>query len=475
MSAAIPQQVLDAVQQIVGKSGVISDPADMARHLTEPRGLYRGRSPMVVRPDRVGQVAAVLQICHNAGVAVVPQGGNTALCGAAIPSEAGDEILLSLDRLNRVREVDPLNYTITVEAGCILANIQQQAAAADRLFPLSLGAEGSCQIGGNLSTNAGGINTLRYGNMRDLVLGLEVVLPDGRVWDGLRRLRKDNTGYDLKQLFIGGEGTLGIVTAAVLKLFPKPREEVTAIAATATLAGVIELLSRLRLASGDQVTAFELLPRFGIDISIQYVPGVRDPFAQRHEHYALMRLSAGRANSGLREIVEETLGQAMADGLVLDAVMAESESQVRDFWRIREAIVEAQIPAGGSIKHDVAVPVSRVAEFIERANVAVERLIPGARPCPFGHVGDGNVHYNVTQPMGMDKQAFLHRWAELNEAVHAIVQSLNGSISAEHGLGRLKVDEITHYKSALEMDLMRQLKRTLDPKGIMNPGKVVRV
>ncbi|MSO77607.1 MAG: FAD-binding oxidoreductase [Alphaproteobacteria bacterium] len=475
MKTLVPEQILGAIHRIVGTPGVKSQSADMARHLVEPRGLYHGQSPLVVSPTTVAEVRAVVELCHGAGVAIVPQGGNTGLCGAAIPSEAGGEIVMSLDRLNRVREIDPLNYTITVEAGCILAHVQQAAGEADRLFPLSLGAEGSCQIGGNLSTNAGGINTLRYGNMRDLVLGLEVVLPDGQLWDGLRRLRKDNTGYDLKQLFIGAEGTLGVVTAAVLKLFPKPREEVTAIVAVATLTGVIELLSRLRLASGDQVTAFELLPRFGIDISLLYVPGVRDPFATRHEHYALMRLSAGRANSGLRDIVEETLGQAMTEGLVLDAVMAENESQVRDFWRIREAIVEAQIPAGGSIKHDVAVPVSRVAEFIERANVAVEALIPGARPCPFGHVGDGNVHYNVTQPTDMDKQAFLDRWAELNAVVHAIVRSLNGSISAEHGLGRLKVDEITHYKSALELDLMRQLKRTLDPKGIMNPGKVVRV
>lgn len=472
-AAPIPDSLLDAIARILGPKGVVTDPQAMEPHLVELRGLYRGRTPMVVRPAATAEVAAVVRLCAEAGVAIVPQGGNTSLCGGSVPFEHGGEILLSLSRLNRIREVDPLDYTITVEAGCILQHVQQAAAEADRLFPLSLGAEGSCEIGGNLSTNAGGINTLRYGNARDLVLGLEVVLPDGQVWDGLRRLRKDNTGYDLKHWFIGAEGTLGIITAAVLKLFPRPREEVTAFVAVDSVAGSVELLSRLRTATGDAITAFEYMARFGVSLAIKHVPGVRDPFARPYDHYALLRGSAGRVDSGLREIVEETLAAAMEEGLVLDAVLAETEQQVRDLWRIREGIVEGQIPEGGSIKHDVSIPVSRVAAFIEQANAAVARTIPGARPCPFGHIGDGNIHYNVTQPEGADKAAYLARWAELNDVVHRIVAALGGSISAEHGIGRLKRDELTHYKSPVELELMRRLKRAIDPKNIMNPGKVI--
>lgn len=470
MSAA---EMLDRMRAVVGDRAVVTDSADLEPHLTELRGLFRGKTPMLVRPASTEQVSEIVRLCWESGTPIVPQGGNTSLCGASIPFEEGEEIIVSLSRMNRIREIDPLNYTMTVEAGCVLQNVQQAADEVDRLFPLSLGAEGSCQIGGNLSTNAGGINTLRFGNARDLVLGLEVVLPDGRIWNGLRRLRKDNTGYDLKHLFVGAEGTLGIITAAALKIFPKPREEVTAMAAVSSLPGVIELLSRMRLATGDQVSAFEMMPRFGIEISVKHVPGVRDPFDQPYEHYALMRASAGRRNSGLRELVEETLAEAIEEGLVLDAVIAESEQQVKDLWRIREAIVEAQIPEGGSIKHDVAIPVSRVADFIEEANAVVEKTIPGARPCPFGHVGDGNIHYNVTQPEGMDRAEYLSRWAELNDAVHRIVASMDGSISAEHGIGRLKREELAHYKSEVELDLMRTIKAALDPKGIMNPNKVV--
>jgi len=475
MDATTPvsNRLLDAIRTTVGERGWTSDPSEMAPHLVELRGLFRGATPMVVRPASTEQVARVVALCAEAGVPIVPQGGNTSLCGGSVPFEGGGEIVLSLSRMNRVRELDALNYTITVEAGCILQHLQQVAADADRLFPLSLGAEGSCQIGGNLSTNAGGINTLRFGNARDLVLGLEVVLPDGQVWNGLRRLRKDNTGYDLKHLFIGAEGTLGIVTAASLKLFPKPREEVSAFAAVRSVGEVVELLSRLRTATGDQVGAFEYIARFGIHLAVKHIHGVRDPFPTAYEHYALMRASAGRENSGLREIVEETLAQAMEDGLVLDATIAASEQQARDFWRVREAVVEGQIPEGGSIKHDIAIPVSRVADFIARAEVAVQKTIPGARPCAFGHVGDGNIHYNVTQPEGMEKAAYIARWEELNDVVHHIVASMDGSISAEHGIGRLKREELTHYKSSVEIDLMRRMKAALDPKGIMNPGKVL--
>ena len=464
---------LSALKAIVGPKGWSDDPGTLAPLLKEPRGLYLGASPLLLRPETTAQVAAIVAACHKAGIALVPQGGNTGLCGGATPDKGGSQVLPSLGRMNKVRALDPMDYTITVEADCILQTIQQAAADVDRLFPLSLGAEGSCQIGGNLSTNAGGINTLRFGNARDLVLGLEVVLPDGRIWNGLRLLRKDNTGYDLKHLFIGAEGSLGIITAATLKLFPRPREEVTALAAVRDVPGVIDLLSRLRSATGDQVSAFELMERFGVDLAIKHVPGVRDPLSDVYEHYALMRASAGRTNSGLREIVEETLGQAIEDGLVLDAALAESEQQAKDFWRIREGIVEGQIPEGGSIKHDISVPVSRVAEFIARADAAVAEAIPGCRPCAFGHAGDGNIHYNVTQPVDMDKQTYLAKWKLLNAVVHRIVRDLGGSISAEHGIGQLKRDELAEVKSPVEMELMRAIKGILDPGGLMNPGKVV--
>ncbi len=467
------EALAEPLRALLGERGLSADPDELAPLLVEPRGLYRGSTPFVARPATTGQAAAVVRLCREAGVAIVPQGGNTGLCGGAMPVEDGSQLLVSLGRMNRIRELDALNYTMTVEAGCILQHVQAAAEEADRLFPLSLGAEGSCTVGGNISTNAGGINTLRYGNMRDLVLGLEAVLPDGRVWNGLRRLRKDNTGYDLKQLFIGGEGTLGIVTAACVKLFPRPREEVTAFAALRSIPDVIELLSRLRAATGDQVSAFEYIGRFGIDLALRHVPGVRDPFGRAYTHYALLRADAGREGSGLRGIVEEALGLAFEDGLVLDATIADSGAQANALWRIREAVVEAQIPEGGSIKHDVSVPVSRVADFIEAADKAVERTIPGARPCPFGHVGDGNIHYNVSQPVGADKQAYLARWDELNAAVHDIVHGLDGSVSAEHGVGRLKVEEITHYKPGPEIEMMRAVKRALDPEGLMNPGKVV--
>jgi FAD/FMN-containing dehydrogenase len=464
---------LAALKAIVGPKGWSDDPNTLAPLLVEPRGLYKGASPLLLRPETTAQVAAIVRECRAAGIALVPQGGNTGLCGGASPNADGSEILLSLSRMNKVRALDALDYTITVEAGCVLQSIQQAASDVDRLFPLSLGAEGSCQIGGNLSTNAGGINTLRYGNARDLVLGLEVVLPDGRIWNGLRLLRKDNTGYDLKHLFIGAEGSLGIITAATLKLFPKPREQVTAFAAVRDVPGVIELLSRLRLATGDQVTAFEFMERFGIDLAIKHVHGVRDPLSAKYEHYALMRCSAGRENAGLRECVEETLGQAIEEGLVLDAALAESERQAKDFWRIREGIVEGQIPEGGSIKHDISVPVSKVAEFIALADMAIQKAIPGCRPCAFGHAGDGNIHYNVTQPVDMDKQVYLAKWKELNHVVHEIALALHGSISAEHGIGKLKRDELAQVKSPVEMELMRAIKGILDPGGLMNPGKVV--
>jgi D-lactate dehydrogenase (cytochrome) len=462
-----------ALVDVVGEEHVLVDPALTGSYETDWTGRFAGRASCVVRPATTEQVAAVLRACSAAGAAVVVQGGNTGLVGGGVPSEDGGSIVLSLARLNRIREIDPINFTLTAEAGCILADVQKAADEHDRLFPLSLGAEGSCRIGGNLSTNAGGIAVLRYGNMRDLTLGLEVVLPDGRVWDGLRTLRKDNTGYDLKHLFIGAEGTLGIITAATLKLFPRPAAVETAFIAFERVDDVMEVFARARAASGDQLTAFELIPRFGLEIAVKHVPGVADPLGDPYPFYALLNVASSQPGGNLREALEGFLADAMEAGLVKDGVIAESGAQAKELWRIREGVVEAQTREGGSIKHDVAVPVSKVAEFIRDASGAVEAALPGIRPCAFGHVGDGNIHFNLSQPPGMDKNAYLARWEEFNRIVHDIVVDLNGSISAEHGIGRLKRDELAHYKSAVELELMRTVKRALDPSGIMNPGKVI--
>ncbi len=459
--------------QAVGAKAVLTAAEDLSPHLQEMRGLYLGDAPCVVKPASTEEVAAVVKICAAHGMAVVPQGGNTGLVGGGIPITSDKAIVLSLSRMNRIRNIDATNYTMTVEAGCILQNIQAAADEADRLFPLSLGAEGTCQIGGNLSTNAGGINVLRYGNARDLVLGLEVVLPDGQIWNGLRALRKDNTGYDLKHLFIGGEGTLGIITAAVLKLFAKPRDRVTAFAAVPSPAAAVELLGRCRTISGEAVSSFELIPRIGVESSVKHVAGVIDPLEQAYDWYVLVDLVAGIEDGSLQETMMAVLEGAFEEELVLDATVAASESQAAALWRIREAMVEAQKHEGGSIKHDVSVPISSVPEFLERAMAAVSERIPGIRPVPFGHIGDGNIHFNLSQPLGADKAEYIARWDEMNEIVHDIVVELGGSISAEHGIGRLKVASNAHYKSSVEIDLMKKIKAALDPAGIMNPHKVV--
>jgi len=464
------ETALERIKSAVGPRGWLDDPAEQEPYLTEARRL--GAARLVVRPASTAEVAAVVRICAEARLPIVPQGGNTGLVGGGVPPEDGDNIVLALGRMNRIRAIDPVNFTMTVEAGCILAQLQEAAAEIDRLFPLSLGAEGSCQIGGNLSTNAGGIAVLRYGNTRELTLGLEVVLPDGQIWDGLRGLRKDNTGYDLKQLFIGAEGTLGVITAATVKLFPKPREIETTFLGLTRVEDVMALFARARAATADQLTAFELIPRAALDLALAHVPGTIDPLALRHSWYVLIELSSSQTESGIRGLLERLLESALEEGLVADGVIAESGAQAKELWRIREAIVEAQLYSG-SIKHDVSVPVSRVAEFIIRATAAVSERLPGIRPMAFGHVGDGNIHFNLTQPEGADTASYLARWHEFNDIVHGVVRELHGSISAEHGVGALKRDEIARYKSPVEIELMRRVKHALDPANIMNPGKVV--
>lgn len=465
--------LLEHLKAVVGPKGWLDQPADLAPHLVDWRRRFQGKTPLLLKPTSTSEVAEIVRLCAAAQVAVVPRGGHTSLAGGGIPHDSGDEILLSLARLNRVRAVDAANYTMTVEAGCILKQVQDAAAAADRLFPLSLAAEGSCQIGGNLSTNAGGIAVLRYGNARDLVLGLEVVLPDGRVWEGLRALRKDNSGYDLKQLFIGAEGTLGIITAAVLRLFPAPKERVTAFAALRDLDAAVELLARCRTASGDAIVSFELLPRAGIDLALRHVPGVTDPLAEKRDYYVLIELSAPAEGSDLRARLEAALSAALEDGLIADATIADSTEQARKLWFVREGIVELQKHAGVSIKHDVSIPVARVPAFISGAIDLCAKLLPGVRPIAFGHVGDGNVHFNVYQPEAMDGAAFLAEGESLSTAIHDLAMELHGSFSAEHGIGQLRRPEMRRYKSEVELDLMRRIKQAMDPLDLMNPGKIL--
>jgi len=447
------------------------DADEIAPHLVEWRSKYRGRSPLLLKPEKAAQVSAILAICNETKTAIVPQGGNTGLVGGQIPLDG--EILLSLERMNRIRNVDAEGASMIVEAGAVLANVQRAADEAEKYFPLSLAAEGSATIGGNLSTNAGGVNVLRYGSARDLVLGLEVVLADGSVLDLLRTLRKDNTGYDLKQLFIGAEGTLGIITAAALKLFPKPKSRVTGFAAVPSPEAAIALLNRLQDETGGLISAFELIPRIGLEFVLKHIPETRDPLAARSPWYVLMEATS--ASASLKELVENAMGRAIDANLATDAVFATNEAQAAALWRLRESLSEAQKHEGASIKHDVSVPVRAVPELLTRGIAAVGKIAPGARPVPFGHLGDGNIHFNFSVTQGGDDDAFPARWSEVSRAVHDIVHALGGSISAEHGLGVMKRDEILRYKSPVEIELMRTLKRTLDPNNILNPGKVVKL
>lgn len=470
MSGLSRDQALAAIREVVGPAGWIDDAAGLEPYLAESRNLFHGHCAGVVRPASTAETARVVALCAEAGLPVTPQGGNTGHVGGGVP-EGG--IIIATGRMNRVRAVDAVNHTMTVEAGCILADAQAAAAGADCLFPLSMASEGSCQVGGALSTNAGGTAVLRYGNARELVMGVEVVLPDGRVWDGLRGLRKDNTGYALKHLFVGAEGTLGIITAAVLKLFPKPRVRETALAGLPSVEAVVELFARVRDVAGDSLTGFEMMPRIALEFSVRHIPGNADPLSAPHPHYALIELTSPRPHERLRETLEAELARAMEDGLVADAVLAASEAQCEALWRIREYISEAQKHEGGSIKHDISVPISRIAEFMSTAGARMEAEIPGVRLCAFGHVGDGNIHFNLSQPVGADKQAFLGRWQEINRIVNHLLAEVGGSISAEHGIGRLKMDQLAEFRGDPEIDLMRRIKRAIDPANIMNPGKVV--
>jgi FAD/FMN-containing dehydrogenase len=466
-------QLVAHFARIVGDKHVLTDAVDIAAYATDWRKRYEGAPLAVVRPGTTAEVAAVVKACAETRTAIVPQGGNTGLCGGATPDASGKQVIVSLGRMNRIRGIDPLNNTMTVEAGCVLASLQQAADEADRLFPLSLAAEGSCAIGGNLSTNAGGVQVLRYGNTRELVLGLEVVLPSGDVWDGLRGLRKDNAGYDLKHLFVGAEGTLGIVTAVVLKLFPKPRSQATAVAALATPRGALKLLEHVQAHSGDRLTGFELMSAICLELVRKHFPRVATPFAASYPQYALIELSDTQGGTAVGAMLEATLADAIESGLALDAVVAASVEQAKNLWALRENVSEAQAAEGQNIKHDISIPISRIGDFIEVTDAKLAAAFPGVRMVTFGHLGDGNLHYNVTHPEGGDQAAFVARTEEVNRVVHDSVAEFGGSISAEHGIGQYKRDELLRYKSPVEMELMRAVKRAVDPLGIMNPGKVL--
>jgi D-lactate dehydrogenase (cytochrome) len=467
---AIDPALLARFAAIVGEKYAITDRQAQAPYLVEMRDMFQGRTPMVLRPASVAEVSQILQLANETATPLVPQGGNTGLVGGQIPFN--DEIVLSLTRLNRIREVDPTSNTITCEAGVTLQHAREAAAAVDRLYPQLLPSEGTCTIGGNLATNAGGTAALAYGIARAHVLGIEVVLADGRILNDLNKLKKDNTGYDLKNLFIGAEGTLGVITAAVLRLVPRPRAVETAFAGLASPQAALALLDIATQNSARDVTSFELMPRSGIELVVRHAAGCRDPLGTPHPWYVLIELSSQR-QSGLREVMEDILAQGLQRGFVTDATIADSLEQAKAFWRIREMFGEAQRHAGGSIKHDVSVPVAAVPAFLEEAAAAVAAVIPGARPMPFGHLGDGNIHFNVTQPVGADKADYLKRWHEVNAAVFAVVKKYGGSISAEHGVGVLKRDLLPSVKDPVALDLMRGLKRLLDPKNILNPGKVL--
>jgi len=473
VTAPIRPAALEALKALLGPGGYLDSPADVEPFLTDFRGLYRGSTPLVALPASTQHVAALVRLCAAERIGIVPHGGNTSYCGGATPREAGREIVVSLRRMNRIRALDAENYSVTVEAGCVLATLQQAAERADRLFPMSLGSEGSCTLGGNLSTNAGGTAVLRYGMMRDLVLGLEVVLPDGRVLDQLRPLRKDNTGYDVKQLFIGAEGTLGLITAACLKLFPRPAAHATAFVAVPSPQAAVGLLSRVRAALGDTVTTFELVPASALELVCRHIEGASDPFDQAHPWYVLLEAGLPAEDEATSARLESVLAEALEAGQATDAVVASSLRQREDFWRLRESIPEAQTREGASLKHDISIETQRLPAFIDEARGLLEPLAPGARLVAYGHLGDGNLHFNLSGPPGGNPREFLARGEAVRRTVHDLVARYRGSFSAEHGIGRHKVAELARYEDPVALSLMRDIKRLLDPEGIMNPGKLL--
>ncbi|WP_061026421.1 FAD-binding oxidoreductase [Bradyrhizobium sp. CCH5-F6] len=475
----LTSELRDALRAIVGEKGLIEDDHGKQPFVTDWRGLLVGGAGAVVRPGSTEEVSKVVRLCHEHGIAIVPQGGNTGLMGGATPWPAHTGIVLSLGRMNRVLDVDPVGYSMTVEAGCVLQTLQETASQHDRFLPLSLGAQGSCMIGGNLSTNAGGVQVLRYGNARNLVLGLEVVLPNGEVWDGLRALKKDNTGYDLKHLFMGAEGTLGVITKAVLKLWPAPKDVCTAWLAIGDPRAALEILSEAHAASEDNVGSCELMSRSAIDMVLRHIPGTQDPLRADTPWYLLLEWSSARARrdgtEGMSEKLEQFLGDQLEAGRVLDAAIAQTVGQSRNMWRIREGVAEASRAEGPGLSFDVSVAISRIPEFIDKGTKAVLDILPSIRPYPLGHIGDGNLHFSFMGPVGMDQPTLAQYKGAITRAVNDLITSMGGSISAEHGIGIDKLDELSHYRTKTELDIMRAIKRALDPQNIMNPGKVLRL
>ena len=470
-SASLAPEIVERFAAIVGDRYALRSADDIAPFIVERRGLFAGRTRLVLRPGSVAEVSDILKLATETRTPIVPQGGNTGLVGAQMPDQSGDQVVVSLSRLDRIREIDTLSNTVTVEAGVVLETLQNAADAAGRLFPLSLGAQGSCQIGGNLSSNAGGTGVLAYGNARELCLGVEVVLPTGEVLDDLRKLKKDNTGYDLKNLFVGAEGTLGVITAAVLKLFPKPKGREVAWAGVESPQAALDLFTLASDRAGGGLTAFELVTAMGIDFAERHM-GVHRPLSGSH-WYVLIEISSGRSPEDARNLAEDILAAGFDAGLVSDAVIAASIAQQHAFWQVRESLSDSQKPEGASIKHDISVPVAAIPEFIARGAGVVASVSPEARIICFGHMGDGNLHYNVSQPVGADPQAFLGLYQPMNQAVHALVREFGGSFSAEHGIGQMKRDELVATAPPAAIELMRRVKSALDPAAIMNPGKMI--
>ena len=467
--------ILKKLKFVVGEKGWLDDSNDMAPYLSDERNLFHGKTNIILKPQNSAEVAKIVKICAQEKIGIVPQGGNTGYCGGSIPNPNGLEVVISLARLNRIREINTINNTMTVEAGCILSDIQTKAKESNKLFPLSLGAEGSCQIGGNLATNAGGTQVLHYGNARDLVLGLEVILPDGQLLNMLRALRKNNTGYDLKHLFLGSEGTLGIITAAVIKLFPLPKQVITSIVALPNSSAAVSLLTNLQSKIVGSITSFEFFNRSSLELVIEHISNARDPFVKPYDTYVLLEISSSQSKQNIKGSLENQLSEKLDEGCVLDAVIADSGEQCKKLWKLRESIPEAQKCAGGCIKHDVSVPISRIAEFISLSSKLAKKEIKGVRVIAFGHIGDGNIHFNLTQPLNIKNDDFLSHTLPLSTKIHEIAMKLGGSFSAEHGIGILKKHELKRFKSLVEQDLMELVKDAIDPENIMNPDKVVTV